>query len=93
MYVIPFIQSAGREQKILDSRQECFKLLSVAQLALMKATEQENDLRDARNNATLIDNQNKLNKELLDSIDKYNYFKYFNFKKKKKKSYILYFIN
>jgi len=80
---------------MLDSRQECFKLFSAAQLALMKATGQpENDLRDARNNATLIDNQNKLNKELLDSIDKYNYFQYFNFKKEKEeKLYFIFYIN
>ncbi|XP_070151389.1 laminin subunit alpha [Polyergus mexicanus] len=63
--------SDGIEQKMLDSRQECFKLFSAAQLALTKTTGQpEDDLRDARNNATLIDNQNKRNKEILDSIDK-----------------------
>lgn len=57
---------------MLDSRNECFKLLAAAQLALTKTTGQpENDLRDARNNATLIDNQNKHNKELLYSMDKY----------------------
>ncbi|EGI60824.1 PREDICTED: laminin subunit alpha [Acromyrmex echinatior] len=61
----------GIEQKMLDSRNECFKLLAAAQFALTKTTGQpENDLRDARNNATLIDTQNKRNKELLDSIDK-----------------------
>lgn len=66
-------QTDGIEQKMLDSRNECFKLLSTAQLALTKTTGQpENDLRDARNNATLIDNQNKRNKEFLDSIDKYS---------------------
>lgn len=65
---------------MLDSRQECFKLFSVAQLALTKTTGQpEDDLRDARNNATLIDNQNKRNKELLDSIDKYNFLSVFQF--------------
>jgi len=58
---------------MLDSRNECFKLLAAAQFALTKTTGQpENDLRDARNNATLIGNQNKRNKELLDSIDKYS---------------------
>lgn len=61
----------GLEQNMLDSREESFKLLTAAQLALRKTTGQlENDLRDARSNATLIDNQNKRNKELLDSIDK-----------------------
>lgn len=80
---------------MLDSRQECFKLLSAAQLALTKTTGQpENDLRDGGNNATLIDNQNKHNKELLDSIDKYNFVQYFNFKKRKeKKLYFIFYIN
>jgi len=60
---------------MLDSRNECFKLLAAAQFALTKTTGQpENDLRDARNNATLIDTQNKRNKELLNSIEKYNCF-------------------
>lgn len=62
---------------MLDSRNECFKLLAAAQLALTKTTGQpENDLRNARNNATLIDNQNKRNKELLDSIDKYSFLRF-----------------
>jgi len=52
-------------------------LLAAAQLALTKTTGQpENDLRNARNNATLIDNQNKRNKELLDSIDKYSFLRF-----------------
>lgn len=63
---------------MLDSRNKCFKLLAAAQLALTKTTGQpENDLRDARSNATLIDNQNKRNKELLDFIDKYSLFSMF----------------
>lgn len=63
---------------MLDSRNECFKLLAAAQFALTKTTGQpENDLRDARSNATLIDNQNKRNKELLDFIDKYSLFSMF----------------
>lgn len=66
---------------MLDSRNECFKLFAAAQRALTKTVDQpENDLRDARNNATLINNQNKRNKELLDSIDKYSLLSVFNLK-------------
>jgi len=58
---------------MLNSKNECFKLFATAQLALRNTMgEPEDDLRNARNNATLIDNQNKRNKELLDYIDKYD---------------------
>lgn len=64
---------------MLNSTNECVKLFDAAQLALQKTTgEPEDDLRDARNNATLIDNQNKRNRELLDYIDKYDPATYFN---------------
>lgn len=63
--------SDGIEQKLSDFQEECVELLRAAQLTLGKTTGQpENDLRDARINATLIDNQNKRNKETLDTIDK-----------------------
>lgn len=58
---------------MIDSRNECDKLLTAAQFALEKTKGQpEDDLRDARNNATVIDRQNKRNKELLDYIHKYD---------------------
>ncbi|XP_014485447.1 PREDICTED: laminin subunit alpha isoform X2 [Dinoponera quadriceps] len=63
--------SSGIEQKMLNSQDECYKLLNFARLTLEKTKGQpENDLRDARNNATFIDKQNKRNKELLDNIYK-----------------------
>lgn len=59
---------------MLNSREECYKLLDAARLALEGTKGQpEDDLRDARNNATTIDRQNKRNRELLDYIHKYDF--------------------
>ncbi|EFN79905.1 laminin subunit alpha [Harpegnathos saltator] len=63
--------SSDIEQKMLNSQNECYKLLDAARLTLEKTRGQpENDLQDARNHAALIDKQNKHNKELLDYIHK-----------------------
>lgn len=65
---------------MLTSQNECFKLLNDAQLTLGKTKgKPENDLRNARNNATTIENQNKLNKDLLNYIDKYDLASIFRF--------------
>lgn len=59
---------------MLNSQNECYKLLDSARLALGKTKGQsEDDLRSATNNAALIDKQNKRNKELLDYIHKYDF--------------------
>lgn len=59
------------KKSVIEFRNECFKLLNTARLTLEKTKGQpENDLRDARNNATTIDKQNKHNKDLLDYIQK-----------------------
>lgn len=59
---------------MLNSHNECYKLLNAARLTLGKTKGQpENDLRDAKNNATVIDKQNKRNKDVLDYIHKYNF--------------------
>lgn len=56
-----------------NSQNECYKLLDSAQHALEKTKGQpEDDLRSARNIAALIDNQNNVNKELLNYIYKYD---------------------